>query len=80
MSEKSAYFDFAELQSLQERRADEEDKKRNKIIMDGMSFNQRGLETDLVHNINPAIAVYNNINRYAGVGLGKKQKKTINAV
>ncbi len=78
MSERSGYFDYAELQSRQERLADENDKKRNKQILEGMSFNQRGLEIDLVHNINPAIAVYNNINRYAGVGLDKK--KTINAV
>jgi len=77
MSVKSPYFDLAERDSRAHRKQDERDKKRNFQLAMNVGF-QRGIPESQVDNIPGPVAMYNGVNKYLGLGFGKK--KQINAI
>lgn len=77
MSSGSAYWNLAEREHVLQKKQDLEDMQRNAKYVD-VVWNRRQVGVEVLDNINPAVAMYNNINQGPSRQWGRKTISEVN--
>ena len=72
MSSSNPIYALREENSLGVQRASKSAKQRNELFVE-KAWKEKGVSTEIIHNIDGGVAVYNRLDRNPGVGLFNKR-------